>query len=253
MNADRHTNAPGPEPERLPQHGAGISPLPGELGLPDVAAPRITAISKKGLLAVVLLVGSLVAVSAVGIQRFSASARHAKGEDNKKVGDRPAAATAEPRKLELASLSASAAPPSTQIKVPALAAMDDAVAEPIGVRRTGSNSESGASTKVPSPEDAPVLLVSSRPGSSKSGTQSTRSTPDSGVEPNDIDSDPHDPLAATSKNLQAYQRQLQVLLNNLTKTTEAATGGVSSTTPPALLSSLSMPPTQAGADRKSVV
>lgn len=247
MNADRRTPAPSPEPEDGRENGDNIAPLPGELGLPDVAAPRSTAISKKGLLAVVLLIGSLVAVSAVGIQRFTAGARHGKAEDSKKVSDRPAAATAEPRKLELASLPASAAPMSTKIKIPAIATADEEVAEPIGVRRTGGSTQASAGTKVASSEDAPVLLVSSRPGSAKPGVQASLSTTVSGLEPPDAEGDAHDPLAATSKNLQGYQRQLQGLLENLTKTAEAATGGVSSTTPAALLSSLSTSPTPAGA------
>jgi len=247
MNADRPTPAPSPEPDHPRQHSEGIDPLPGEMGLPDVAALRRTAISKKGLLAVVLLIGSLVAVSAVSIQRFTAGARHGKSEDSKKVSDRPATATAEPRKLELASLPASAAPAATAIKVPAIRTTDEELAEPIGVRPTGSSTQAGAGTKVLSPEDAPVLLVSSRPGSVAPSAQASRSAAVSGVEPSDAEGDAHDPLAATSKNLQGYQRQLQGLLENLTKTAEAATGGVSSTTPPALLSSLSTPPTPAGA------
>ncbi len=244
MNADRRPSA---EPEDSPQPGDGIAPLPGELGLPDVATPRSTAFSKKGLLAVVLLIGSLVAVSAVGIQRFAAGARHGKAEDSKKVSDRPAAATAEPRKLELPSLAASGAPLATAIKVPAIATADEEVAEPIGVRRTGNNTQASAGTKVPLPEDAPVLLVSSRPVSATISAQASRNASASGVESPEAEGDAHDPLAATSKNLQGYQRQLQGLLENLTKTAEAATGGVAATTPPALLSSVSTSPTPATA------
>ena len=244
MNADRRPSA---GPEDSPQTGDGIAPLPGELGLPDVAAPRSAAISKKGLLAVVLLIGSLVAVSAVGVQRFAAGARHGKAEDSKKVSDRPAAATAEPRKLELAPLPTSAASMATTIKVPAIATADEEVAEPIGVRRTGNNTQASAGTKVPLPEDAPVLLVSSRPGSATPSAQASRNASASGLEPPEAEGDAHDPLAVTSKNLQGYQRQLQGLLENLTKTAEAATGGASSTTPTALLSSLSTSPTSAGA------
>jgi type IV secretion system protein VirB10 len=247
MNADRRTPAPTSEPYESPNHGDGIAPLPGELGLPDVAAPRSAAISKKGLLAVVLLIGSLVAVSAVGIQRFSAGVKHAKAEDSKKVSDRPAAATAEPRKLELAPLPTSAASTAPAIKVPAIATADEEVAKPIGVRRTGSSTQAGAGTKVSSPEDAPALLVSSRPGPATPSIQASRSAAVSGVEPHDAEGDTHDPLAAISKNLQGYQRQLQGLLENLTKTAEVATGGVSSTTPSPLLSSLSTPPTSTGA------
>jgi hypothetical protein len=41
-----------------------ISPLPGEPGIPNVATRQRMAVSTKGLLAVVLLIGSLVAVAA---------------------------------------------------------------------------------------------------------------------------------------------------------------------------------------------
>ena len=53
--------------------GNAISPLPGEAGIPNVAVRSSGTMSKKGLLAVGLLMLSLVAVSAFSIQRFSAS------------------------------------------------------------------------------------------------------------------------------------------------------------------------------------
>ena len=56
---DRDPNL-GAEPD---PDGNAISPLPGEPGIPDVAARQRTSMSKKGLLAVALLVGSLVAVA----------------------------------------------------------------------------------------------------------------------------------------------------------------------------------------------
>ena len=57
--------------------GNTISPLPGEPGIPHVATRQRMAVSTKGLLAVVLLIGSLVAVAAFAIQRFSASGKSA--------------------------------------------------------------------------------------------------------------------------------------------------------------------------------
>ena len=57
--------------------GNTISPLPGEPGIPNVAARQRVSMSKKGLLAVLLLIGSLVAVAAFTIQRFSASGKKA--------------------------------------------------------------------------------------------------------------------------------------------------------------------------------
>lgn len=78
-----------------------ISPLAGEPGLPNVAEGTRTTFSRKGLLAVLLLTLMLIAVIAVGIQRFAASGK--KGDDGQaqQTGDRPAAASAEPRKLDL--------------------------------------------------------------------------------------------------------------------------------------------------------
>ena len=91
-----------PEPEdRAEPDGHTISPLPGELGVPNVAAGPQTSTSKKGLLAVALLVGSLIAVLAVTVQRFSAGVQPSAQAESKLVRDRPTAATSEPRRLEM--------------------------------------------------------------------------------------------------------------------------------------------------------
>ena len=98
MTHDRDLDfSTGPEADANP-----ISPLPGEPGIPNVAARQPIALSKKGLVAVALLIGSLVAVLAFTIQRVSASGKKA-DEESKLVRDKPAAATAEPRKLEMPS------------------------------------------------------------------------------------------------------------------------------------------------------
>jgi type IV secretion system protein VirB10 len=99
-------NDPGDPKPREPVLGADadantLAPLPGEPGIPNMAERHRNPMSRKGLLAVGLLVLSLVAVSAFSIQRFAASGRKADDGDPKRVGDRPAAATAEPRKLDL--------------------------------------------------------------------------------------------------------------------------------------------------------
>ncbi|MEI2677700.1 MAG: hypothetical protein V9G29_07460 [Burkholderiaceae bacterium] len=63
-----------------PPHDPGantIDPLPGEPGIPNVAERARPSMSKKGLLAVALLILSLVAVSALSIQRFAASGKTA--------------------------------------------------------------------------------------------------------------------------------------------------------------------------------
>jgi len=219
--------------------GSGISPLPGEPGIPNVAARQRVSMSKKGLLAVALLVGSLVAVAAVTIQRFSASGKKADETESKLVRDRPAAATAEPRRLEMPPASTASAAVATAPRIPALTPTSEEPAEPIGVRRTGSAAPAPGGPKVVPPEDAPVLLVTTRPGALPPQGASTRRM-DAGAPPDEgptaaEPADANDPLAATSRNLQGYQRQLQGLLDNLTKTAALATGQSTGQMPPGAL------------------
>jgi type IV secretion system protein VirB10 len=215
----------GPEPEA---DGNTISPLPGEPGIPNVATRQRMAVSTKGLLAVVLLIGSLVAVAAFAIQRFSASGKSAYAAESKLVKDKPTAATSEPRKLDMPPTPTASAAVATPPRIPALTPTADELAEPIGVRRTGSGTPAPGGQKVAPPEDAPILLVTTRPGALPPPGASTRrldataapvegNASSEGVEATD-------PIAATSRNLQGYQRQLQGLLDNLTKTAALATG-----------------------------
>jgi type IV secretion system protein VirB10 len=209
------------------QDGNTIAPLPGEPGIPNVAERSRTPTSKKGLLAVALLIVSLVAVSAISIQRFTASGKKPENTESKRVGDRPTAASAEPRRLEMPSAPASAASsPGLTTRIPALVPTPEESAEPIGVRRTGTGAPAARGAKSISPEDAPVVLVSSRPGSGgmarTSATHRLESAADraaNGDSPN-----PTDPLEATKRNLEAYQRQLQGLLDNLNKGTPSTAG-----------------------------
>lgn len=221
---DREPNV-GPEPEA---DGNTISPLPGEPGIPNVATRQRMAVSTKGLLAVVLLIGSLVAVAAFAIQRFSASGKSANAAESKLVKDKPTAATSEPRKLDMPPTPTASAAVATPPRIPALTPTADELAEPIGVRRTGSGAPAPRGQKVAPPEDAPILLVTTRPGALPPPGASTRrldataapvegNASSEGVEATD-------PIAATSRNLQGYQRQLQGLLDNLTKTAALATG-----------------------------
>jgi type IV secretion system protein VirB10 len=205
------------------QDGNTISPLPGEPGIPNVAARPRGTVSKKGLLAVSLLIMSLVAVSAFSIQRFTSSKKEGDGV-SKLAGDRPSAATADPRRLEMPTASPAASAP----RIPALVPTAEESAEPIGVRRTGQASPGAGGAKPMSPEDAPTMLVSTRPGAigAPLGSSPPARRPDTlsaaadaGQEP-----DPNDPVAATTRNLQGYQRQLQGLLDTLTKSSVAATG-----------------------------
>ena len=75
------------EPDAGAAHdGNTIAPLPGEPGIPNVAERSRTPMSKKGLLAVGLLILSLVAVSAFSIQRFASSGKKADDGESKAGG-----------------------------------------------------------------------------------------------------------------------------------------------------------------------
>lgn len=202
--------------------GNTISPLPGEPGIPNVAARPSAPMSKKGMLAVALAIGSLVTVAAFTVQRFSASGRKADEAESKLVKDKPTAATSQPRRLEMPPPPTASAAVATAPHIPALTPTADELAEPIGVRHTGSGAPARGGPKGFPPEDAPVLLVTTRPGANTpradAAALSSEGTPSSEpVEPNY-------PVAPTSRNLQGYQRQLQGMLENLTKTAAMATG-----------------------------
>ena len=196
--------------DTLPE-GDRLSPLPGEPGIPNVAARQPVAMSRKGLLAVALLVVSLILVAAFSLQR--AASKGIQSDDSKPLRDKPTAASTEPRKLEMPE------PPSAP-RIPALKPTTEELAEPIGVRRTGQTAPSDV--KQSSPEDAPVMLVTSRPGSLGGGLHGT--APLTEAAPPNPAANPKDPMMATSRNLQAYQRQLQGLLDNLTQAADASSG-----------------------------
>lgn len=215
--------------------GNSISPLPGEPGIPNVAARQRVSMSKKGLLAVALLIGSMVAVAAYTVQRVSASGKKADEAESKLVKDKPTAATSEPRRLEMPPAPTASAAVATAPRIPALTPTADELAEPIGVRRTGSGAPASGGPKVIPPEDAPVLLVTTRPGALPPPGTSTRRA-EAGATTGEVSSpaetaEPNDPVAATSRNLQGYQRQLQGMLESLTKTAAMATGQATGTMP----------------------
>jgi type IV secretion system protein VirB10 len=108
--------------------------------------------------------------------------------------------------------------------VPAIVPTKDEAADPIGVRRTSAPSSSGSAPQRVLPEDLPAVLMSGRsgsPGTSNSGRATQAPSPSADT------SDAADSLEATKQNLQDYQRQLQRLLDDLTKT---ASGGASQPT-----------------------
>ncbi|MFT7773063.1 type IV secretion system protein VirB10 [Roseateles sp.] len=262
MTADPQP-APQPRPDGhlsdghadRPPGDDGLSPLSGEPGIPDVAAASRSAVSSKGLLAVAMLVLSLVVVCALAIHRFAANTRHAGAEDRLN-GDKPVAAAAEPRRLEMPARPPASPAPSAAPRVPALVPdlrpAGDEEAEPIGVRRSNGSGSTGSGQAAIPPEDAPVLLVSTSPmplGSAAPSMHAPSSQPSaSGEAPSPhgdatAASDVQGPLAATSRNLQAYQRQLQGLLDNLARPTGMAAreGDNAGTSPPGLSMGLPSP------------
>lgn len=234
MTQDLREHEPGPG------SGAGadsnsISPLPGEPGIPNVGTRQRVSMSKKGLLAVALLIGSMVAVAAYTVQRVSASGKKANEAESKLVKDRPTAATAEPRRLEMPPGPTASAAAATAPRIPALTPTADELAEPIGVRRTGSGAPASGGPKVFLPEDAPVLLITTRSGALHPPGATTRradaaAPSGEGASPTGT-AEPNDPVAATSLNLQGYQRQLQDMLERLTRTATMATGQATGTMP----------------------
>ena len=101
---------------------------------------------------------------------------------------------------------------------------DDDLAEPIGVRRTGqAAAATGSAPKTLPPEDAPVLVVTSRPVSSGPTVASDRpgnTTSSAVASPGDTIA--ADPLEETRRNLKAYEQQLQGLLDTLTASTASS-------------------------------
>jgi type IV secretion system protein VirB10 len=194
--------------------GGRLEPLPGEPGIPNVAAPIRPAWSTKGMVAVALLVGSLIAVSAFSIQRFAAGGPP-HDEEARQSRNRPAAATTQPRSIDLpaAPPSASASSPFAT-RVPAIEALPGEPVEPIGVRRTGqAGTAAGGSGKPIAPEDAPILLVTTRPPASGSKAPA-RDAPHSSAA---LTMDAAEPLEQTRRNLEGYQKQLQGVLSSLTQ------------------------------------
>ncbi|MDP3924854.1 MAG: type IV secretion system protein VirB10 [Hydrogenophaga sp.] len=187
-----------------PSDGNTITPLPGEPGIPQVTAARSVNWSRKGALGLGMMVLTLVLFAGFAINRYFTSGPAA-DEGAKLVRDKPSAASAGTRALDMT------APPAP--RVPALLPTTEA-AEPIGVRSGGPATPKGTSA-----DDAPVLIVSSRPG----GHSTSSGLPNAAV-PGDTSANPDDPVANTGRNLQAYQRQLQGLLDNLTQSTAVASG-----------------------------
>jgi type IV secretion system protein VirB10 len=218
MNADK--------PERMDApagQASAVTALEDEAGIPSVAQARTGRVAWKGVFAVVLLLVSMAAVSVVSINRALSNDKKDADEASKRVSDRPVAASAEMRKLDLTLAAKTAAPASAPAGtyIPAITpTAEDHLAEPIGVRRTGQAPATAAQRM--SPEDAPVLLVTSRPQPSAQSSKEAARVTATPRESEDTRAD--EPLEATRRNLEGYQRQLQGLLDTLTKNSPDANG-----------------------------
>ncbi len=224
-----------------------LSPLPGEAGVPSVAAHRASGAGRGRLLAFSALVLAMTGASVWAYQNFAPKAASAK-VPNPRMADKPAAASAETRRLELgtpaplgnAPLGAGSAPSGP---IPAAQPPGTAAADPLGIQARASAAPPAAMPQPPAaaplhavplaphipPEDAPVLLVSTRTaaapygmptaGRTTSGAPSMGPGPMGGANANM----PGDSLLATARNLDGYQQQLQGLLETLSRTTQLAT------------------------------
>lgn len=211
MNDQTHPQSPSSAEPNDGADGNTITPLAGEPGIPQVTEARSVDWSLKGALGLGMAVLTLVLFAAFAISNYF-NGGSAADDDTKLVRDRPSAASAGTRRLDM---EAPRAP-----RVPALLPTED-VAEPIGVRRGGGDA---SSPKGVSPEDAPVLIVSSRPGAFAGSSRQDPAGRSDGSLPGESLGDPDDPVNNTTRNLQVYQRQLQGLLDNLSQSTAMVNG-----------------------------
>ena len=214
---NERANDPDAGREQQEERGNELSPLAGEPGIPDVARPKRQPIAKKGLVAVALLTVSLIGATAVSIQRWAGGAKKADDGEPRSASDRPQAASTEARRLDLTLPAVASAPEPVQTRVPAIVPTPEERAQPIGVRPTAP----AASPRAPiRPEDAPVLLLSAGTPVTRTPAQPPRDTEGASEQaPEAVATRPTEALAETRRNLEAYQRQLQTLLDRQTKGT----------------------------------
>ena len=202
------TNEHRPDSNRDADHvpaGADnvIRPLEGEAGIPSVVRPAGVNVSRKGIFAVALLALSLVAVSAVSINRALSSKKDG-DEVSKRLGDRPAAAGGDARRLDM-TLPRPASVPAGRLIPAIVPTAVERRAEPIPLRQNEP-------ARI-APEDAPVLLISSRPTNATEVPGRRSQSGQGSADPSGIEA----PLDGTRRNLETYQRQLQGVLDSLTK------------------------------------
>jgi type IV secretion system protein VirB10 len=212
-----------------------------EPDMPNVAQPKTVRVSWKGISAVASFALLLIAVTAISIHWAFFSSEKGDEASATTAGERPTAAATAPRTLDmtLPPVVHAHAPASSPI-VPAIVPMaEDRLPDPIGVRRQPSNG-APAQQRV-APEDAPVLLVSTT--AAQAGNASRANTRIAEHEAGDPGANP---LEATQRNLEAYQRQLQGLLNTMTHAMAGDGAPPSAGTPPTLAAALTGPATTPG-------
>ncbi|MDP2261776.1 MAG: type IV secretion system protein VirB10 [Hydrogenophaga sp.] len=212
--------SPSPPPAQTPEPDVGntLRPLPGEAGIPQVAKRTPLNWSGKGALSLVLMGCTVVLFVGFSIQRCSAA--DPPTADMSPARDRPLAASSTPRKLDMT--------PPVAPRVPALLPDKDEV-EPVGVQRTGHSAATGDKPASQAPEDAPVMVVSSRPGA----PATTAATSTLKNAPRDAAANPDDELATATSSLEHHQRQLQALLDQLTQGTATSATASGATASPA--------------------
>lgn len=207
---------PAPAPATAPANTVEavdpLSPLPGEHGIPSVTRRTATRLDLRAMSAVAIVATILVATLVMWISRQLSPN---KSTEVQRQHDMPAAA-GQARKLDMTPLPAARAASVAPI-IPALAPMSDDV-EPIGVRRTGQASETDGTKRKVIPEDASVLLVSSKPTAAQSQDG------ESGMDGTESGTSSTDALESTKRNLEGYQRQLQGVLEKLNKTASGSGG-----------------------------
>lgn len=193
--------------------------------------------------ALVTVVASVAVVAVLSIQDWLSGHGRAGEAQAKLARDKPAAAMSETRRLEF-SMAPRAGGAAASTHVPALVPSSDELAEPIGIRRTGSESPAPGRPKLPPPEDAPILLVTTRPAAAVAPGSSIRRVDASATAAEGTGgpmADPDDSLGATSRNLQGYQRQLDGLLEQLTKSAALTSGQAGAAPTGALLGTAAGP------------
>lgn len=224
-------------------HPERLNPLPGEAGIPSVAAGTRHLSPRERLLAFTAVA---LAAAAAALWAYSSRAPDParRGEAKPNSAAQPAAASVEPRRLLAPAAEAASMPPIANVRTPmsSASAADNAMvaeaarrADPIGLLTPQQPPRSGVvvpsivhgtpDRAAPSAEDGPMMLVSMRGQPREAGRAQTAMTPVSWAS---AQPSARDPLHATARNLEGYQQQLQGLLDTLSRTTQLASG-----TPPA--------------------